>query len=764
MLSNYSLKIYYFCRVKADILQKDRNKGAGSRPGAQPPAVDDGGNANESSSKTSNNGLIPTESPAVDPFASPPVFSADGKTPRVKADIVNQLVQNGGAAATATGGPPAVGRKQGSKKVELDRTQLNKIDFVQPNSNTDAASVTTTTTEPPFLGPDVKPDGRSPRVKANILAKKQQLPGNSNKLGNDGEEINKKGKKVFDSAATAAPFIPTPRPPQRPTTSTNLNPFFSEPAAGFTLGPDEESLQQGEEEGGEVDEEEVHGAFFTSTALPLFPTASPTFSTATGSGFDPFNLGPPPQPKIPESVLSRLPPPANRKLPVAIFTSPAPFTTAPPLPPIEQQFTIDSDGNINDNTAGRQTSPLPPLSNSGRGDSGRFLPPAQGGGRSGPRVKANELAKLNNQATRFRTSEPQKIFTNPDIGNRGFQSPRQPFGPPERVRNQQVQPFENGILDGNEDDQLEDDQNDNSQSDVGQDDGGEIFPATQPPLPLQEPPTARPRQNFKFVRPEENQLGGEEAANGKCSNPFKCPPRTFAGGRKPRVKSNIKALDRNFWHPETRQSRVIKRRKQQHVRISPVLKAEILGRRQGRRQQDRPGDELLQQNGIGDTQKNKEGFENRDPTVKKQQQPRQQQREEQHEQQQQHEEQLVTTPDPLASLQQLVREKEREARVLNNQVAHAQSLLGTEKADFVDKGQQPLQFQDDNQQEEQQPLQFQDDKQEQLFGDPQQQQQQQQQQLEVVNTQQQGSLFTTPQPTSVRPDKKSAFNFKQNNK
>ena len=45
-----------------------------------------------------------------------------------------------------------------------------------------------------------------------------------------------------------------------------------------------------------------------------------------------------------------------------------------------------------------------------------------------------------------------------------------------------------------------------------------------------------------------------------CNNPFKCPPKTFAGGRKPRVKSNIKARKRNFWNP--RKDRIIKRRKQ----------------------------------------------------------------------------------------------------------------------------------------------------------------------------------------------------------
>ena len=45
-----------------------------------------------------------------------------------------------------------------------------------------------------------------------------------------------------------------------------------------------------------------------------------------------------------------------------------------------------------------------------------------------------------------------------------------------------------------------------------------------------------------------------------CNNPFKCPPKTVAGGRRPRVKSNIKARKRNYWNP--RKDRIIKRRKQ----------------------------------------------------------------------------------------------------------------------------------------------------------------------------------------------------------
>ena len=731
--------------MKADIRQKDRNKGAGGAAGGRKgsalpsPGEDVGGGGDVASQQQQpkhNNEAATTAAPvAVDPFASPPVFSADGKTPRVKADIVNQAVQTGAAVATAPGGPPAVGRKQGSKKVELDRTQLNKIDFVQPGLNNFGDEATTTSTEPPFLGPDVKPDGRLPRVKANILAKKQQVP-SSNKVSNEGEE-NKKSKKLFDSAV--APFIPTLRP--RPTTT--LSSLFLEPA-GLTNRPEEKDQPQQEEDDGE-EEEEVNGGFFTSTALPIV-TAPPTFSTATGHGFDPFNLGPPPQPKIPASVLSRLPPPANRKLPVAIFTTPAPFTTAPPA----QQLPFNAALGVEDNNGDSDLPRPQPTPSPDRG-AGRFLPSSAdtGSGRAQPRVKANELAKLNNQATRFRTSEPQKIF-NDNNGN-SFQRPRpssfsrQPPLLPERVRNQQEpgRPLQNGIFseDTNGKQGIDDDyehndnlnNDDDDQNQDGNDDGG-LFPNTPPPLPLQEPPTARPRQNFKFVRPEENQPDTD--SNGKCSNPFKCPPRTFAGGRKPRVKSNIKALDRNFWHPEPRESRVIKRRKQQHVRISPVLKAEILGRRQGRRQQDRAGDDDDKQqqqqqqiNGIGDN-RDKEITDSREDVKEKQQQ-----------QQKQQQEQLVTTPDPVASLQQLVREKEREARLLDSQSVEDQQL-------------QQLPAPIDQEQQQRGKSDFFNSQ------DKEQQQQQKQQQLEVAKAQLRDSLF----PPLPPPNKKQDFKSKQNSK
>lgn len=103
-----------------------------------------------------------------------------------------------------------------------------------------------------------------------------------------------------------------------------------------------------------------------------------------------------------------------------------------------------------------------------------------------------------------------------------------------------------------------------------------------------------------------------------CTNPFKCPPSQVAGGRKPRVKSNIKAQRRNYWNP--RKSRVIKKRKQ--VKLNAKLWKNI---RKGRKQSSVGGDKSAAiDNTIDD--------------------------------------EPITTADPITSLQQLVASKENRQK------------------------------------------------------------------------------------------------------
>ena len=71
------------------------------------------------------------------------MISADGKKPRVKSNI-----QAGQSLVGKS--PTKPKKKQGSKKVELDRSQLGNINFVEPRPQDHE------TTEDPFAG---KEDG-----------------------------------------------------------------------------------------------------------------------------------------------------------------------------------------------------------------------------------------------------------------------------------------------------------------------------------------------------------------------------------------------------------------------------------------------------------------------------------------------------------------------------------------------------------------------------------------------------------------------------
>ena len=208
---------------------------------------------------------------------------------------------------------------------------------------------------------------------------------------------------------------------------------------------------------------------------------------------------------------------------------------------------------------------------------------------SRPRVKADQLAKQRNQPNRFRNKQRNQP-------TRPRNNQRTRFR--EQVRSQAGRPVNNNIPDSD----VDDDEESNSRSQT----------------------TPSSRANVRFITPTK-----APGHNGRdCSNPFKCPPKTFAGGRKPRVKSNIKALKRNYWTPR-KNSRVIKRRKQ----VSPGIRRRIQEIRQGRKQRLEDKKDLIT-NDIDD--------EPVDGEVK------------------------ATTPDPLKKLLRLVEEKEKRAKELSS--------------------------------------------------------------------------------------------------
>ena len=157
-------------RVKSNILQASRHRPSPppsnslqkeeerrGQPGLSdfPPSIED-------------NDVVeaPPPQPIVNPFDNPPFISVDGKKPRVKANINNKFTKN--KINKSSGNKH---KKQGSKRVELDRSQFHNINFISPTAGPDYDDVTDRL--PPssaFSGPEVRPDGRVPRVKADVLA------------------------------------------------------------------------------------------------------------------------------------------------------------------------------------------------------------------------------------------------------------------------------------------------------------------------------------------------------------------------------------------------------------------------------------------------------------------------------------------------------------------------------------------------------------------------------------------------------------------
>jgi len=493
-------------RVKSNIVQRNKNRGGPPRSGNR--VEDDKRKFTFTAPEVDSNRNFDagTERPIVNPFDNPPFISADGKKPRVKSNINNRIASSGN---TQNKSKP---KKQGSKKVELDRSQFSKIDFVKPSFEEE-------TTDSPFLGPEVRPDGRLPRVKANVLAaSRDQGQAHSSPpsfvpfvttsrptLPRDqfNQNIDANTQSVSPTSRSFVPFKDVTTESSRfnsfrpfkdvSTESSNFNslqPFVAETPV-FSIEPQPTRSP--------------NNFNFRATSAPAGPQA--TFSPLTFTQTPPqqtiparFDLGPPPQPDIPPALQRNPTPSLNH--------SPPPQQPSPPSLP------------RNRNRFGTR-----------------------------PRVKANELAQKANVGSRK---------------NNFRESPRN-TGAQETNNNRRPRP--------------------------------------------------RPETKLRFRTNNLNDIPDKEKA---CTNPFLCPPSQVAGGRKPRVKSNIKAQRRNYWNP--RKSRVIKKRKQ--VKLNAKLWKNI---RKGRKQSTSGGDKSAAiDNTIDD--------------------------------------EPITTPDPISSLQQLVASKENSQK------------------------------------------------------------------------------------------------------
>jgi hypothetical protein len=147
----------------------------------------------------------------IDPFDRPPKSNLRGRKPRVKSDIkINKANSRKKFNKTEK-----KFKTTGSRKVKLNRKDRKKIEFVEPEEDNEPI-------RSPFTGPQLRPDGRSPRVKANIIAELQ------NKGAVETTTIEPFVEAFFASPSTISPVVfggsPSPDPFGSGSTS---RPFFA---------------------------------------------------------------------------------------------------------------------------------------------------------------------------------------------------------------------------------------------------------------------------------------------------------------------------------------------------------------------------------------------------------------------------------------------------------------------------------------------------------------------------------------------------------
>ena len=317
-------------------------------------------------------------------------------------------------------------------------------------------------------GPEVRPDGRQPRVKSDILQGQRNRGRGNNNNNNNNNNRN---------------------PPRRRPVSPTRNPFFQIPVDEQPRTPRTE-----------------FGATATTTARPFSGTQSSAL-------FNPGN--------------------AATFSPSSSFAS----TPSPPLGGKDFSLTIDFPADIEtppffDNDVGVPEEPVQPAARPVSPPGRQRFPSRPAGGR--PRVKADE--RLNGRQ-RNRGRVPLRRPSRPGSAVTLDEAPR---STPNRGFANAIRPVE-----------------DEEPTFLGEVDEFDAPLATRRPAVTRRPPVASRRPSVKVRKRPRKPVGSRNSLNGiedDCSDPFKCPPTRVADGRKPRVKSDIKARKRNYHNPwQTRQ-------------------------------------------------------------------------------------------------------------------------------------------------------------------------------------------------------------------
>lgn len=146
-----------------------------------------------------------------DPFDRPPKSNLRGRRPRVKSDI---KIKHANSRKKFNKTEKKF-KTTGSRKVKLNRKDRKKIEFVEPEEDNEPI-------RSPFTGPQLRPDGRSPRVKANIIAELQ------NKGAVETTTNEPFLEAFFASPSTISPIVFTGSPSPDPFGSGSTSrPFFA---------------------------------------------------------------------------------------------------------------------------------------------------------------------------------------------------------------------------------------------------------------------------------------------------------------------------------------------------------------------------------------------------------------------------------------------------------------------------------------------------------------------------------------------------------
>lgn len=216
----------------------------------------------------------PTEKPT---FKKPSFskFGRDGRRPKVKSNIRAKLANEGGKGKKKFLKKTEKPRKKSGRRVNLDQGHRNKIEFVEPQEED--------IIEEPFSGPQVRPDGRPPRVKADKLRAEQ----------NKGEftTLEPFVDQFFASPSSPKPFIFQGSPTPRSIRSTS-QPFFIPTVKSVTSlssqSPHHFSLIN--DEANEIDDSSSSEDLFDDTVSEPFNEEENARNRFVARNNDPTNL------------------------------------------------------------------------------------------------------------------------------------------------------------------------------------------------------------------------------------------------------------------------------------------------------------------------------------------------------------------------------------------------------------------------------------------------------------------------------------------